>query len=201
MNPLHEAGYAVLMFDVRSHGESDNVTGATGKSFRDDVIAAVHYAKSRPDVDGDRIGILGHSFGGFGSILANRYDIGIRAVVADSIPAQFSTIMKAYLQKYKIPYIPIGYVLLNIMFWRTGISINEKKQLNALSAVKNRKAPVLLIHSIYDDYVPSTDLELIVQHEEVEHFFVETQGHRTLRMTRNFGRMYYRFWNSMSNNT
>jgi dipeptidyl aminopeptidase/acylaminoacyl peptidase len=178
VEPVHHAGYAVLLFDVRSHGESESTAAATGKIFRDDVIAAVQYAKSRPDVDADRIGILGHSVGGFGSILANRQDIGIQAVVADSMPVQFSTIMKALLQKYKVPYIPVGPILLNIMFWRAGISRKERKELNGLSAVINRKKPTLFIHSIHDDYVPSSELEYIVQHEEVEHFFVKTEGHR-----------------------
>jgi pimeloyl-ACP methyl ester carboxylesterase len=63
---LHDAGYHVLLFDIRWHGESDR--GRNPLSYGPiecrDYIGAVRYLRSRPEVDGDRIGAIGCSMGG-----------------------------------------------------------------------------------------------------------------------------------------
>jgi pimeloyl-ACP methyl ester carboxylesterase len=63
---LHDAGYGVLLFDLRNHGESDR--GKAPLTFgvyeARDFIGAVNYLRSRPDVDDDRIGAVGCSMGG-----------------------------------------------------------------------------------------------------------------------------------------
>ncbi|MET3697889.1 serine aminopeptidase S33 family [Bacillus oleivorans] len=179
VKPLFDAGYALLLFDVRSHGESDEVHALTVKTFRDDILAAVQYAKTKKGIDPVRIGVLAHSFGGFGSILANQHDIGVKAIVADSTPAQISTIMKAALKKYKLPYFPLGPVISKIMFVRARISAKELKEFDVPNALRERKAPALLIHSKMDDYVPSSELDYILENVDVPHLYVESKGHRS----------------------
>jgi uncharacterized protein len=63
---LHDAGYHVLLFDLRWHGESDSYKGPLTYGVREarDYIGAVGYLRSRPDVDGERIGAVGCSMGG-----------------------------------------------------------------------------------------------------------------------------------------
>lgn len=62
---LHDAGYHVLLMDVSNHGESGARLPVTyGVWEARDFIGAVHYLRSRPDVDGNRIGALGCSMGG-----------------------------------------------------------------------------------------------------------------------------------------
>ena len=55
---LHEAGYGVLLFDLRHHGES--ARGKAPLTFgvheARDFVGAVNYLRGRPDVDGERIG-------------------------------------------------------------------------------------------------------------------------------------------------
>ncbi len=177
--PIYEEGYSILMFDVRGHGDSDAYATPTVKTFRDDVVAAIQYARKRSDVDSSRIGILSHSFGAFGSVLANKNELGIKALVSDSMPVRFSTIMKASLKSYKIPYFPIGYILSRIVFIRSGITRKELRELDTCEALLQRKAPVLLIHSKNDDYIPSTELDFIIKNQRVDHLFVESIGHRS----------------------
>ncbi|HWO74459.1 MAG TPA: alpha/beta fold hydrolase [Bacillus sp. (in: firmicutes)] len=179
VKPIFEAGYALLLFDVRSHGESEEINAPTVKTFRDDVLAAVQYAKTKKEVDPERIGILAHSFGGFGSILANQNDIGVQAIVSDSSPAQISTIMKAALNKYKLPYFPFGPLISKIMFVRAGIQSKELKEFDVIHALRERKSPVLLIHSKRDDYVPSTELDFIIENVDLPHLYVDSKGHRS----------------------
>ena len=63
---LHDAGYHVLLFDVRWHGESERSSKplSYGPVEARDYIGAVRYLRSRPDVDGERIGAIGTSMGG-----------------------------------------------------------------------------------------------------------------------------------------
>lgn len=182
VDPLYEAGYSLLLFDVRGHGESDEVNGVTVKIFRDDIIAAIEYAQNRPDVDVNRIGLLGHSFGGFGSIIANKKPLGIKALVTDSMPTRFRTIMEASLSKYKLHYYPLGPLISRIMFFRGGIKVKELPQFDVPQALKQRKAPVLLIHSKNDHYVPASELTYLIESQQDEpnqasYLFVESDGH------------------------
>lgn len=63
---LHEAGFHVLLFDVRHHGESDAGPKPLtyGPLEAKDFVGAVRYVRARPDVDGERIGAIGCSMGG-----------------------------------------------------------------------------------------------------------------------------------------
>ena len=63
---LLEAGYGVLLFDVRHHGESEGGRKPLtyGVWEARDYCGAVGYLRSRPDVDGERIGAVGCSMGG-----------------------------------------------------------------------------------------------------------------------------------------
>ena len=61
---LHDAGYHVLLFDLRNHGESGSDQPVSfGITEARDVVGAVRYLRARDDVDGDRIGGLGCSMG------------------------------------------------------------------------------------------------------------------------------------------
>ena len=55
----------VLRFDDRGVGKSKGTfSGATSADFATDVLSAVHYLKSRQEVDTSKIGLVGHSEGG-----------------------------------------------------------------------------------------------------------------------------------------
>lgn len=61
---LHDAGYHVLLFDLRNHGRSGRrlpITFGVREAF--DVQGALAYLRSRADVDNDRLGLLGCSMG------------------------------------------------------------------------------------------------------------------------------------------
>lgn len=62
---LHDAGFGVLLFDVRNHGQSGGSPPITyGPREAADFCGAVEYLRSRDDVDGKRIGAVGTSMGG-----------------------------------------------------------------------------------------------------------------------------------------
>jgi pimeloyl-ACP methyl ester carboxylesterase len=61
---LHDAGYHVLLIDLRNHGESQADPPITYGPYESrDYAGAVEYLRRRPDVDDARIGALGCSMG------------------------------------------------------------------------------------------------------------------------------------------
>jgi pimeloyl-ACP methyl ester carboxylesterase len=62
---LTRNGIAVLRYDDRGVGESEGLFAqATSKDFAEDVVAAIEYLKSRKEIEGKAIGLIGHSEGG-----------------------------------------------------------------------------------------------------------------------------------------
>ncbi len=62
---LTRAGIAVLRFDDRGVGKSTGkFSTATSADFASDVLAAVEYLKTRPEINWKKIGLVGHSEGG-----------------------------------------------------------------------------------------------------------------------------------------
>lgn len=62
---LHAAGFNLLMYDARNHGESAAVGPVTfGYEESRDLLGAVDYLQSRSDVRPEKIGAIGFSMGG-----------------------------------------------------------------------------------------------------------------------------------------
>lgn len=62
---LTRQGIAVLRYDDRGTAQSTgNHATATTADFATDVESAMEYLRSRPDIDSDNIGLIGHSEGG-----------------------------------------------------------------------------------------------------------------------------------------
>lgn len=84
---LAQAGIASLRWDDRGVGGSDgNGLLTTFEDRAGDVAAAVELLRTRPDIDADRIGLVGHSEGGLiAPIEANRTDsVAFVALLASS---------------------------------------------------------------------------------------------------------------------
>jgi uncharacterized protein len=82
---LTRQGFAVLRYDDRGvGGSSGDPSKATTADFSSDAEAALDYLKSRPDIDGTRIGFLGHSEGGMIApmIAARRDDVAFLVLLA-----------------------------------------------------------------------------------------------------------------------
>jgi fermentation-respiration switch protein FrsA (DUF1100 family) len=82
---LTKNGVAVLRYDDRGVGRSKGNFGkATSADFASDVNAAVQYLKSRKEIDGKKIGLIGHSEGGMIApmVAAGSKDIGYIVLLA-----------------------------------------------------------------------------------------------------------------------
>ncbi len=81
---LHDGGFHVLTFDLRGHGESEDGKGPQtyGPNESRDFVGAIAYLRTRPDVDGERLGAIGMSAGGNTVIYGGAAAQPIKAVLA-----------------------------------------------------------------------------------------------------------------------
>jgi len=85
---LTRAGYAVLRTDDRGVGGSTgNLAQATYDDLVGDVLAGVTFLKQRPEIDPGRIGLLGHSEGGYLAPLAANHSEDVAFVILMAAPA------------------------------------------------------------------------------------------------------------------
>lgn len=78
-----ESGYGLLAFDHRGWGHSEGTAGTIYPMEQvHDIRAALSYLEGRPDVDSDRLGLLGHSFGGGNASYTAAIDTRVRCAVS-----------------------------------------------------------------------------------------------------------------------
>lgn len=80
---LVQAGYGVLMVDLRAHGSSGGRRFARSQAEVDDLLTAVAYLSKKPDVNPAGIGVFGVSVGGLFALQAAAQTVAIRAVMVD----------------------------------------------------------------------------------------------------------------------
>jgi uncharacterized protein len=86
---LAEAGWTVVLFDFRNHGESFTDRALTGFSgrFADDLVAVVEYVRAQPEHRGAAVALYGISMSSFAVLKAVGRLAPLDAVVCDSGPA------------------------------------------------------------------------------------------------------------------
>ncbi|MFI5229373.1 MAG: alpha/beta hydrolase family protein, partial [Gemmatimonadales bacterium] len=79
---LGRRGIAALRLDDRGVNGSDaGPPTVTSADFANDIRAGVAYLRSRPEIDGAHIGLVGHSEGGIIAPMVAATDSGVRAIV------------------------------------------------------------------------------------------------------------------------
>lgn len=79
--PLTEAGYACFAFDYRGFGTSDGERGRVQPQEQvEDIRNAVTFLQQQPEVERERIGLVGWGFGGGVVVQAAAEDARVRAV-------------------------------------------------------------------------------------------------------------------------
>jgi uncharacterized protein len=103
---LHQAGYNLLVFDLRGHGQSDGNGTTMGYREPEDVRAAVAEARS---LDPGPIALFGYSLGAAISVEEGAVNPDVSAVVEDS---GFSSVGDVFLARFteitRLPDIPLA---------------------------------------------------------------------------------------------
>lgn len=146
-----EAGFAVLMLDLRGHGLSDRAPMTYGARERRDVLGAVDWLLARGHAPG-AIGVLGLSMGGVAGIGAASEEPAIGALVIDSSCADFRGMMSRHFRRAsRLPMFFFPGVLRAARLL-TGENLAALRPAATLRTIPPR--PVLVIHARGDRVVP-----------------------------------------------
>jgi uncharacterized protein len=85
---LSRRGIAVLRLDDRGIGGSEAGPQSTTGDFANDIRAALTYLRARQEIDGDRLGLVGHSEGGVIAPMVARDDPRLRAIALLAGPSR-----------------------------------------------------------------------------------------------------------------
>ncbi len=86
---LGRRGIAVLRLDDRGVGGSDlGALSATSADFADDIRAGIEYLRTRADIDGSKLGLIGHSEGGMIAPMIAATDPSLRGIVLIAGPSR-----------------------------------------------------------------------------------------------------------------
>jgi pimeloyl-ACP methyl ester carboxylesterase len=152
---LHAIGMHVLTLDVRGHGANPaEELPLTAGEFGEDALAGVEALLARPDVTA--VGVLGHSMGGIGALLAAAAEPRVRAVVAASTPADPYRLTRQTFRLAKLPFPgplawPLAWLTTHVFLQPRGHTV---RGVSAARAIETYLGPVLLIHGDADRVVP-----------------------------------------------
>jgi uncharacterized protein len=139
------AGYAVLLIDFQSGGESPGEAITYGFLERHDAIAAVVYLRRR--MPQARVGVIGVSMGGAAAVLAGN-QLNADAVVLEAV---YSTLSQAVSNRLTMRFGPWAAALTPLLTAQTrlrlGFSVDD---LQPLSTIRDINAPVFIISGAQD---------------------------------------------------
>ena len=172
---LAGCGIATLRLDDRGVGESTgDQAAATAEDTAADARAALEFLRSRRDIDGRRLGLIGHSYGGEIAPMVAADDPKVAAVVLLAGPARTFRETMRYQLHYRIendPSVPAGNreaVLAEAMrrqdrnvengteAWRRSIQDRDP-----LPTARRLRMPVLILQGLTDRAVDPEDARIL----------------------------------------
>jgi len=156
---LKAKGYNVLMFDFRNSGESEGELTSVGQYEVQDLLGAVDYIKTRPDIS-KQIVLLGFSMGASTAILAGAREKAVTAVIADSPFADLETYLSKNLSVWTdLPSVPFNQAFFVVVPVLTGLRPETVSPVKEIANLNSR--PILLIHGEADEDIPITNSEML----------------------------------------
>lgn len=146
-------GYGVIAVDLRAHGESDGQAISFGMYELQDVDAAYRYLLARPDVDPERIGMLGNSMGASIAILYAAQNPQIKAVVSVSAFASLQDEIATGVRHFTgLPPFPFAPMIQYFAEQETGLRASQIAAIDHIGEISPR--PVFILQGGADTAIP-----------------------------------------------
>jgi dipeptidyl aminopeptidase/acylaminoacyl peptidase len=173
---LAEAGYHLVLIDLRAHGQSEGNEATYGYREALDVQAAIDYLDARPEIE--QIGALGVSYGGAAVARAAAIDSRLRAVaIENSYSSLPDAVEDAFDDRSIFPKWPFAPLLVALTERRVGLEISQVNSARDLATIHPR--PVLIIHGADDPLFPLHHAQKMYEaaKEPKELWLIEGLGH------------------------
>lgn len=175
---LARHGYGVLMIDLRGHGDSEGDLITFGALEMQDEEAGYQYLLTRPDVDPERIGILGNSMGGSVVINYAAQNPKIKAVVAHSAFSSLQdTVVTGVRTFANLPPFPFAPMIQFFAEQDAGIKASTVAAKEVIGNISPR--PVFIMHAGGDTVVGPDAGQILYDAagEPKEFWYNPTYGH------------------------
>ncbi|AKT50588.1 lysophospholipase [Arsenicicoccus sp. oral taxon 190] len=147
---LYREGFAVLLFDFRGCGDSDDGPQSLAHYEQQDLEAAIEWAAARrPDAE---LSLLGFSMGAATSIMVGARDPRVRRVLADSPFADMHGVVAAAASSLRLPPVPLVTLVDHATRLRYGYGFGEVEPLEVVGDLAPR--PLLIVHGSEDSVIP-----------------------------------------------
>jgi fermentation-respiration switch protein FrsA (DUF1100 family) len=150
---LYERGYGVLLTTIQSHDLSEGEVMDLGADAWRDIDAWCRFLLAREDLDRDKIGLLGRSYGGLLAIQCTARNQAIKAVALDCAIASLKDLIEvtstAFTGLPPFPFAPM------VQFWverAAGFRFEDVTAIDWIGRISPR--PVLLMQGGRDELIP-----------------------------------------------
>jgi len=176
---LHEAGFSLLVFDLRDHEASDGAARGSGLGYREvhDVSAAVRYLKRERRLR--RAAAFGISLGGTAVLLAAAGDSEIDVALAESPLVSVDDLARFRLPRFPEP---LRRAALDLALLRVG-ALGEPRPIEVVARIAPR--PLVLIGSADDGVATAASIEALfaAAREPKELWIAKRGGHGAIFAT------------------
>jgi uncharacterized protein len=173
---LQDAGYQVVMIDLRGHGASGPGHSSFGLRERYDVIAAVDHLVRERGVRPGHVGVVGASLGAAAAIGAAAVDTRIGAVWSDSAFAEvYPVVVRTVTVAGGLPtfFLPGMRLMYRLRF---GIDLVTARPADAVPTLAPR--PLSIVHGTTDSVVPLVHASVLADAAPwADVWIVEGAGH------------------------
>lgn len=148
---LAEHGIGVFLVHLRAHGDSEGELITFGKHELADLRAAMDWVVAQPEVDPERIAMIGNSMGAALAILYAPGDPRVRGVIAHSPYASIDDTIEVSVKKFTgLPSFPFAPLIVFFIERKLDLDIDTVAPIAVIDRISPR--PVLVMASGADTY-------------------------------------------------
>jgi uncharacterized protein len=184
---LYKAGYSVLMFDFRNHGESGSdpnkrIANIGLKEYRD-VLAALDYISRRDDLKNKNVGFVSFCMGANSVIIAmskNPEKFNKVKCLFAVQPISMEVFMRTYIGKFITP-VGAKFIMPMVKKWVVWLGAYPLNQMSPLEYAGDIKVPTMYVQARNDPWTELSDIQEFYNNtpdNPKEFFWIEETRHR-----------------------
>jgi pimeloyl-ACP methyl ester carboxylesterase len=156
---LHDAGFSVMMIDLRGHGLSEDARYTFGVKERRDILGAVDWLEQR-GCQADKIGVLGYSLGADSIVGAAAEEPDIGAVWVDSLFADIESVLDngwTGVTELPKPFLYSTRVMIRLFY---GYDIAASRPIDEIASIAPR--PLFMAHCQNDNLIQISQMNQLL---------------------------------------